>query len=564
MYLSKLKIKNFRSIKNSTFNFSQGINILIGENNSGKTTVLDVLRICLGYRQSNSLRIKKEDFNIFNLNESIEFDLSFDINEDYERAYFIELYNAKQDTLELHYRFSINNNLPLERINADIWGGENEGQNIPNEIFQLFINVYLGALRDAKKYLNPGRYNYLSQFFEGINEKMINKNYDKTEMVFNLNKQIEDSSFSEFINEVNNQHISNHLRNVSFDDESNMNISWLSQNFEDYTKNLKIKLNISEDSKEEFLDLNQNGLGNNNLIYISLILTSLSFLKKQENALYLSLLIEEPEAHLQPQLQNLFFSYLNELNEKLNKDKSFQIFISSHSPTLTAKADLNSIVILQNNDNEVLNSNFEQFKFKEENKKFLQKFLDVTKSQLLFSKKIIFVEGISEALLIPVFAKKLGYNLDKKGIEIVNMQGVSFKHFMPLFNKDTELSFKGIILTDDDREEINGNPSKTFYSIQKFEKNHNIKVFGSEKTFEYDLLKSNVEKPIIFKIFKENNDKIFNMQNDDIKSIFKVFNDKRPVSKSDIALQLSLTLTEDDDYNIPKYIEEGLNYICGD
>lgn len=150
MYLCKLKIKNFRLIKKSTFNFSPGINILIGENNGGKTTVLDVLRICLGYRQSNTLRVKKEDFNIFNPTENIEFDLSFAIDEDYERAYFIELYNAKNDTLDLHYRFSINNNLPLERINVEIWGGENEGQNIPNEIFQLFINVYLGALRMLK------------------------------------------------------------------------------------------------------------------------------------------------------------------------------------------------------------------------------------------------------------------------------------------------------------------------------------------------------------------------------------------------------------------------------
>lgn len=194
----------------------------------------------------------------------------------------------------------------------------------------IFINVYLGALRDAKKYLNPGRYNYLSQFFEGIDEKIINENYDKSKMVDELNNHITKSSFSSFINEINNQHISKHLKNVSFDDKTNMNISWLSQNFEDYSKNLKIKLNINKDSKKE-LDLNQNGLGNNNIIYISLILTYLTFLKKQENSLYLSLLIEEPEAHLQPQLQNLFFSYLNELNKKLNEDKSFQIFISSHS-----------------------------------------------------------------------------------------------------------------------------------------------------------------------------------------------------------------------------------------
>lgn len=304
-------------------------------------------------------------------------------------------------------------------------------------------------------------------------------------------------------------------------------------------------------------------MGNNNIIYISLILTYLTFLKKQENSLYLSLLIEEPEAHLQPQLQNLFFSYLNELNKKLNEDKSFQIFISSHSPSLTAKADLNSILILQNTENNVLNSNFNRLNFDDENKKYLQKFLDVTKAQLLFSKRIIFVEGITEALLIPVFAKKLEYNLDKKGIEIVNVNGVSFKHFMPLFKKDNDLIFKGIIFTDDDRKEINGNPSDTYESIKSLEKEHNIKVFASEKTFEYDLLKSNSEKPIIFNSFNQQHPKIFNMDPDNTEAIFNVFNSKS-IKKADIALQLSLTLTNDDDYNIPEYIKKGLDDICGD
>lgn len=64
MYLSKLNIKNFRSIKEISLAFNQGINVLIGENNAGKSTIIDALRICLGYRNQDGLRVSKNDFYI--------------------------------------------------------------------------------------------------------------------------------------------------------------------------------------------------------------------------------------------------------------------------------------------------------------------------------------------------------------------------------------------------------------------------------------------------------------------------------------------------------------------
>ena len=95
MFLKELTIKNFRLIKETTFKFSPGINILIGENNAGKSTILDVLRICLGYKEQNALRITKEDFKADNYDlKEIEFDLSFETRDDKEKAYFIELYDA--------------------------------------------------------------------------------------------------------------------------------------------------------------------------------------------------------------------------------------------------------------------------------------------------------------------------------------------------------------------------------------------------------------------------------------------------------------------------------------
>ena len=374
MYLSKLKIKNFRSIKDIELDFSQGINILIGENNAGKTTIIDALRICLGYRDQDGLRVKKEDFHISN-NENelkpIEFDLSFEKDEDVEMGYFIELYDAENKTLDLHFRFSLKQYNKYERIHSEVWGGKNEGANIPSEVFHSFIQVYLGALRDAERYLRPGRYNQLGDLIVGIDEENFSGEYNRDEMIDEFNYKITSSKFSNFIEKVKTQYIAKHLDKITFEEDTTLNITPLDQDYEEISKNLKIKVPLTNDeTNNKYLELYQNGLGQNNLIYIAILLSRLEDLSKSDDSLYLSLLIEEPEAHLQPQLQNLFFSYLNTLNKELNDKKSFQIFITSHSPTITAKADLNSLIILQRdyaNEN-IVCADFKSLNFDKDNK----------------------------------------------------------------------------------------------------------------------------------------------------------------------------------------------------
>lgn len=570
MYLSEFKIKHFRSIKDITLNFNQGINVLIGENNAGKTTIMDALRICLGYRDQNGLRVSKTDFYISkdaSILNSIEFDLSFEITDTVEMGYFVELYDAESETLDLHFRFDLRQYSKYERIHSEVWGGQNKGVNIPSEVFHSFIQVYLGALRDAERYLRPGRYNQLGELIIGIDETNFSDNYNRDEMAEKLSENIEDSVFSNFIDDVNNE-ITTHLKKITFENDPSLNIRPINQDFDEISRNLKIKLPLSNDkSNDKFLELYQNGLGHNNLIYIAILLSRLNDLSKSQDSLYLSLLIEEPEAHLQPQLQNLFFSYLNELNLELNKPKSFQIFITSHSPTLTAKADLDSLIILQKdvvNEN-IVCANLNSLSFDDENKEYLHKFLDVTKSQLLFSKRIIFVEGISEALLVPVFAEKLGYNLEEKGVEIVMLNGVSFKHFIPLFDEDNQLIFKGAIITDKDRKKLDDAESNTFKNLAKKE-NMNLKVCGAEKTFEYDLLKANPNKSFIRKVFKNVHPRIFkNVFKDDDEEIFKIMNDSnRNIKKSRIAWILSTELRNDDsiEYVIPDYIKNAFKFVC--
>ena len=208
---------------------------------------------------------------------------------------------------------------------------------------------------------------------------------------------------------------------------------------------------LENKDKQKYFELYQNGLGYNNLIYIATVLGDLKRQKELEKEAYIALLIEEPEAHLHPQLQSIFFNYLNKLNEI-----GFQIFVSSHSPTITAKADLDSLIVLQDQENKITSLSINKSNLNDINRKYLEKFLDVTKSQLFFANGVILVEGISEALLFPVFSEIIGteYSIEKKGVELVNLNGVAFEHFGKLFNPDnaeTRLNCRCAILTDDDR-----------------------------------------------------------------------------------------------------------------
>ena len=118
--------------------------------------------------------------------------------------------------------------------------------------------------------------------------------------------------------------------------------------------------------EQKYFELQQNGLGDNNLIYIAAVLGDLKQFKEAiEPDAYASLLIEEPEAHLHPQLQNILFQYFSKLNEL-----GLQTFITSHSPTITAKSPLDSVIVLQEQNSTVSALSISNSNLSEDNKKY--------------------------------------------------------------------------------------------------------------------------------------------------------------------------------------------------
>ena len=154
MYLEKLTIQNFRSINFLELKFHSGLNIIIGENNSGKSAIIDVLRITLGYaKQWKDIGVRNdEDFyidvsEIKDTLEPIEFHLTFKIEAIEDTQIFLGMVaqdpiDRNKQTIEMHFRYTLEENaLGNKTLKYRVWGGAQEGNSIrPEEAQQIYFS----------------------------------------------------------------------------------------------------------------------------------------------------------------------------------------------------------------------------------------------------------------------------------------------------------------------------------------------------------------------------------------------------------------------------------------
>jgi predicted ATP-dependent endonuclease of OLD family len=205
-----------------------------------------------------------------------------------------------------------------------------------------------------------------------------------------------------------------------------------------------------KDTKGDFVvPLENNGLGYNNLINIYMLI-KLNEIRRGKD--FRVLCLEEPEAHLHPAMQYKLFKFLKTLDEtdKLNQ----QIFVTTHSSNISAVAGIDNMYMLDYCRTVKAQDCFQQsleahFRDKADAKKHLTKFLDVTRSDMLFADKVILVEGIAEKMLLPSFMEKCGCAYEDGNISIVEIGGKHFEHFIELFNGNA-VHKKVLCITDRD------------------------------------------------------------------------------------------------------------------
>jgi len=587
MFLSELKIWNFRKYGTGgngapglDLFLNKGLNLLVGENDSGKTAIIDAIKFVLQTQSYDYQWLEEEDFFLqpeleptdINRAKSLKIECifrGFDAKNN-EAANFLEWLGIKKNKDgQDHYflKVTLNAERKDRKIIYNIKAGpDDEGIQLDGAARDFLRVTYLKPLRDAERELIPGRRSRLSQILKSHEafSSVPEADHTITKIAEKTNKQIEGyfKGKDENNSDIPDQSGKNLLSDIN---------EYLKEFFTEKEINKIAKFKLSGQSlsgilEKLILDLieENSGLGSYNRLYIA---TELLLLKRTNYyGLKLSL-IEEVEAHLHPQAQLRLIEYLQ--NEIAGKSE-VQLIMTTHSPNLASKVKLDNLIICKGEKVFPMRSDFTELE--KGDYLFLERFLDVTKANLFFAQSVILVEGDAENILIPVIADILGRPLTKHGVSVVNVQSTAFLRYSKIFKRKSgeSMGVKVAVVTDNDIKPDSGlSPQEVADKKTKKEAKYNgqeIKTFISpDWTLEYDIALSGLKKEFytaVLRAEKIQNSDIYCLTEEKIEEIKqKVENDFNNGDYADkIDQEIAKSIYED--YIVKKNISKAIVAQC--
>lgn len=448
MYLASIKIKNFRRFdeKEHIINFNSGLTVLVGENDSGKSAIIDAIRLVLGTTDLSWNRIQTSDFHNEDTSRKIEVSCKFkDLTED-EKGRFIEFLTYERQgedkisILYLHTEFSYNDTFNPPRIISSSSTGKNSDGPALTAFLKEYLRVtYLKPLRDAYTDMQSGKRSRLAQIMHRMSD--INNGVDKYADGMDL-KDLSLVGINDLLNELLREYPG--LKGTSDKLGEILQHDMLLKNDKLTTKFAVSNASISDDQKItrllEKLDLSVDkdncmmagdvGLGTSNIM--SMACEMLLHKDAENNNKSTFLLIEEPEAHIHAQRQLKLIQSL----EKTINNSNQQIILTTHSPLLASIVSLKNLIVVK--DGKIYPMGSEYTKLDEADYKYLERYLDATKANLFFARSVIIVEGPGEALLLPTLAKLLGRSFTDYGTSLVDVRSTGLRRYARIFHRQDE------------------------------------------------------------------------------------------------------------------------------
>lgn len=445
MYLDTLNIWNFRKygVKGDSFDsaepglsvrFNGGVNVLVGENDSGKTAIVDAIRYVLKTQSGEFIQFEEKDFYQDPLRQrttELKIECIFKGFSDQDAGHFLEWIGLEKNgdtteyTLKVWVYAKIKDNVIYPYTRA---GLNSEGAYIEGEAKELLKVIYLKPLRDALSDMTHGNKSRFAQILKSHPIFKTTKDatglkipHDLEVRYKDLKKQIdryfaEDAEKGTEITKKINGLLSSHF--LTKNDDRNAAVSLTANELSDILKQLDL-----------ILEPNKSGLGSLNLLCIA---AELLLYTENKNGLKLTI-VEELEAHLHPQYQLRLIDFIS------NEGNYGQFILTTHSTTLASKIALKSLILCKGNQVYPLGNGTKLFS---SDYKFLERFLDATKSNMFFAQGLIVVEGDAENLLIPAIAEIIDRPLHKYGVSIVNVGSTAFKRYVRIFQREDGSSLK--------------------------------------------------------------------------------------------------------------------------
>lgn len=578
MNIKNLTIKHFRNFEDFSIDFSEGFQTIIGENNIGKSNLYWALRLVLDKDLSyNSRNLELRDFSGFK-NE-----VSFD---DYILI-SIELYSIKLATFPSFHTFKTSNTtarityvyahkakfsseitipniIDISDFSWRLFAGGNyiDINTILAQCVQITfkeiegINLYyINAFRNINADLHGGTKSLLSKYCQS--RKNADKELESIKSI--LKTSSEDLNKLEFIPDISNniQTKGTHIAGQYF--SFPISISFLSN----YDIDAWSQLNLFYNPSNNPIPIQILGLGQKNILYLSLFIAELENSSQTQEINIL--LIEEPEAHLHPQLQKILFSNLNNL-------KTTQVFMTSHSTHIASDCNYKNLNIIYRNPKKQIKS-FSPFKdglLNLREQLLLKRYLDATRSELFFASAIFFVEGVGEQFIVPAIALAVyNLNLTEHNISIIPIHCRYFEPYLKLV-QDGNLSIPTAVLIDGDSAELEDDQVETtsITNAKKYEVPERVLVATGNTTLETDLFPNIHTNNIYLKSCFENLGHKKSYEN--LMNITRVRPDlwreeliKRidnVVMKGRFAQELSLLI--DANFVVPEYINLAISHIA--
>jgi putative ATP-dependent endonuclease of the OLD family len=448
MYLASLKIENFRKFGSGSkaleIAFKPGLTALVGENDSGKSAIIDALRFALGTTDLEWYRLEDSDFHSEDLSKEIRITCTFENLSAENRRVFLEYLtydSSDPDGLFLHIHWTARNTNRVirgrqYRLVETRSGKAGDGPTISQEVKDLLRTTYLRPLRDAENALAANRGSRLSQILQNTKSvRETGQGYSPEKPPDNP-RELNVLGIGDYANSLLESQegvskarkaIDEHLSTLTLSTEalsSKVSVNGAQKAPETRLRSLleKFELTLEGDGKS--------GLGSNNLLFIASELLLLS----QENTGNRLLLIEEPEAHLHPQRQLRVMKFVQEYAA----NNGIQVLITTHSPNLASVIDLENLVLVASGTGFPMRSGLT--KLDRGDYRFLERFLDVTKSNLFLANAVLIVEGDAENILLPTIARLIGCDLTAHGVSIVNVGGTGLHRYAKIFQRNDSRS----------------------------------------------------------------------------------------------------------------------------